>query len=765
LIVALLVLAVLRTSAQTTQVVYDDALENGWTSWGWATTINFANTSPVHSGSDSISVTCGGGNQALYLHAAAFDSTPYTNLTFWINGGASGGQHVQVQATLNGSAQTAVSLPPLPTNAWTQVNVSLSALGVADQPNMDGFWIQSQSASAIPTFYVDDISLQGGPAITNVAVSIAVDAQADRTPISPTIYGTAFASSNQLADLNFTMNRMGGNEETTDNWQINAHGKGADWYFESIADGSDTTPGATADDFVANSKNAGAQPLITVSMIGWQPKLGSGRSIIYSYSTNKYGPQTGTDPYLSAAGNGVSVTNDTLITWNNPNDAYFPTNVLFEQSYVQHLMGKWGASTNGGVRYYLLDNEETIWHSTHQDIHPVGATMQEIFTDMVTTAGMVKSNDPNALVTGPEEWGWPGYLYSGYDQQWSGQHNDFNPADYPDRATNGGWDYVPWLLNQFHQHDTNSGKRLLDYLTVHCYPQEGDVSSDTDVSEATSLLRNQTTRQFWDTNYVDPSWIDSIIMLIPRMQNWVATSYPGTKIGVTEYNWGAEGYINGATAEADLLGIFGKYGLNLATRWTTPDTGSPTYNAMKIYRNYDGNKSVFGDTSVSATGPNPDDVSVFAATRSSDGALTVMVINKQLTAAATATLSISNFFAAGSAQPWQLTSNNIITKLGNINLAGTTFTSTLPAQSITLFVLPAGTIPPPPSLTAGTVSRTNTFDLWLNGQSGQTYVVQTSTNFATWLPLQTNTLPSNSLHLVVSASAGSYRFYRAQWVP
>ena len=59
-------------------------------------------------------------------------------------------------------------------------------------------------------------------------------------------------------------------------------------------------------------------------------------------------------------------------------------------------------------------------------------------------------------------------------------------------------------------------------------------------------------------------------MLIPRMKNWVATYYPGTKIGITEYNWGAEGHINGATAQADILGIFGREGLDLATRWTTP---------------------------------------------------------------------------------------------------------------------------------------------------------------------------------------------------
>ena len=73
----------------------------------------------------------------------------------------------------------------------------------------------------------------------------------------------------------------------------------------------------------------------------------------------------------------------------------------------------------------------------------------------------------------PEEWGWSGYFYSGYDQQNSGYH---------DRAANGGWDYLPWLLNQLHQHDTNSGQRLLDYFTVHCYPQGGEGGNDISTS-------------------------------------------------------------------------------------------------------------------------------------------------------------------------------------------------------------------------------------------------------------------------------------------
>jgi len=411
-----------------------------------------------------------------------------------------------------------------------------------------------------------------------------------------------------------------------------------------------------------------------------------------------------------------------------------------------------------------MDNEHSIWFSTHQDIHPVGPTMLEIWTKMLATASMVKSNDPNVLVLGPEEWGWSGYLYSGYDQQWSGQHGDYNPAHYPDRATNGGWDYMPWLLNQFYQYNTNTGQRLLDYFTLHCYPQESGVGGD-DISTATELLRNQSTRQFWDSNYVDPSWINSVIMLIPRMKSWVSTYYPGTKLGITEYNWGAEGSINGATAQADLLGIFGWQALDLATRWTVPATNSPTYLAMKIYRNYDGNNSVFGDTSISATGTNPDDISTFAAVRSADGALTVMIINKQLTGLQPMTMTITNFHSSGMAQVWQLASSNVITRLANLSLAGNSLSNALPPQSITLFVLPAGTNPPPPVLTPGTVSATNAFDFWLNGQSGQSYIIQGSSNLTSWWPLQTNLLTDSTLLVAPAATNAPFRFYRALWVP
>ena len=63
-----------------------------------------------------------------------------------------------------------------------------------------------------------------------------------------------------------------------------------------------------------------------------------------------------------------------------------------------------------------------------------------------------------------------------------------------------------------------------------------------------------------------------------------------------------------------------------------------------MYLNYDGHGSQFGETSVSGTTSNPDELSIFAAMRS-DSALTVMVLNKT-TSSASAPISVANFQAA-----------------------------------------------------------------------------------------------------------------------
>ena len=526
--------------------------------------------------------------------------------------------------------------------------------------------------------------LAGTLAAQNPAVNISVDVAANRHAISPNIYGVAYGDATTLPQLNVPLNRLGGNNTSRYNWQLNADNRAADWYFESIGYSS-AVAGEVGDTFISNSKAGGAQAMMTIPMVGWVAKLGTNRAKLASFSQAKYGTQTGNDwQWFPDAGNGILASTGKAITGNDPNDADVAADSTFQQAWVQHIVGKWGAANAGGLRYYILDNEHSIWHSTHADVHPTGATMDEIKAKMLDYAAKIKTVDPAALVVGPEEWGWSGYLLSGYDQQYGSLHGW---SVMPDRNNHGGMDYLPWLLSQLKQNTVAGGLRPLDVFTVHYYPQGGEFGNDT--STATQLLRNRSTRSLWDPNYVDQSWIGTQVELIPRLRNWANTYYfPGTPVGITEYNWGAEGHINGATTQADILGIFGREGLDLATRWTTPDPSTPTFKAIQMYRNYDGAKSAFGDTSVSATVPNPDNVSAFAAVRSSDGALTIMVVNKYLTGSTPATVNLSQFTAGPAAHVWQLTSSNAIQHLADVSVSNGAITAQLPQQSVTVFVIP-----------------------------------------------------------------------------
>jgi PKD repeat protein len=584
------------------------------------------------------------------------------------------------------------------------------------------------------------LSLAAVAAAQNPAASVTVDVNANRRAIDPRVYGVAYASTAQLSDLNVPLNRYGGNNASRYNWQLNADNRDHDWYFESIADTS-SVAGERADTFISNTQAAGARAMITIPMLDWIAKLGPNRGKLASFSQAKYGAQTGSDAqWYPDAGNGILKSTGQYITGNDPNDANVANTSTYQQQWVQAMVNKWGPASSTSPRYYVLDNEHSIWHSTHRDVHPTGATMDEVLSRIKDYASQIRNADPAAQIVGPEEWGWSGYLFSGYDQQYGSL---YGWSYLPDRANHGGIDYLPWLLSQLKA----DGRHLLDVFTVHYYPQGGEFGND--VSTTMQLTRNKSTRSLWDPNYIDQTWINDKVMLIPRLRNWVNTYYvAGTPIGITEYNWGAEPYINGATTQADIYGIFGREGLDLAARWTTPDATTPTYKAMKMYRNYDGNKSTFGDTSVSATGPNPDNVAVFAAQRASDNALTVMLISKYLSGTTPVSLALNNFAGDGTAQVYQLTSANAITRLTDLAFTGSAPSITVPAQSITLLVFPTGTPNTPPvavasaSPTSGAAPLTVTFSsAGSNDPDGS--IASYSWNFGDGTALSTNPSPTH----------------------
>lgn len=537
-------------------------------------------------------------------------------------------------------------------------------------------------------------ALPGAARSDGALLELRVDSRAAGRPISPLIYGLNWADVATLRDLDTPLNRQGGNSCSRYHWQLNAHAAGADWYFQSLPSEGEGA-GARVHRFVEATRQAGAQAMVTLPMIDWLARLGPGRRKLASFSQARYGAQSGFDAqWFPDAGNGLRREDGQPLRGNDPADAGSPNSPALQQAWVQRLRRRHGSA----LRWYVLDNEPSLWHVTHRDVQPEGLTMDGALRRMVDYARAIRRADPEARIAGPEEWGWSGWFHSGYDQQWRRAQQWCCPG--PDRERHGGADYLPWLLAGLHEASQREGMRLLDACSLHVYPEGGEHGAD--VSPAMQRRRNRSTRALWDAGHVDESWIGEPVRLIPRLRDWVAQHFPGLQLALTEYSWGAEAHMNGATAQADLLGLFGREGLDLAARWEAPAAGTPTYLAMKLYRNPDGRRRGFGDRSLPVQGDDPDRLAAFAARRSDDGALTLMLVHKELAQDQPLRIRVDGWPhrpAAPAWQAWQLARSGSDGADGRSRAAisplplpthdaGEALALTLPAQSVTLLVLP-----------------------------------------------------------------------------
>jgi uncharacterized protein (TIGR03437 family) len=465
------------------------------------------------------------------------------------------------------------------------------------------------------------------------------------------------------------------------------------------------------DSFHLRNLKTGSASMSTFPLLDWLPKA-AGEC---SFSVKKYGAQKATAPDNSDCGNGV-LTNGTNIT-NDPNDAYIPVDPSFSQQWIQHEVATYGPGNAGGIRFWSLDNEPEWWDSVHYDVYKTatngkpGASYDDMLARDIRSALAIKQADPTALVTGPVPGGWSGMLFSKQDMYAGWGKAPYQYWDNPvDQQAHGGVSWLPYYLQQMKAAEAKNGFRLLDVLDVHAYIQPSGLSSSAG-NAAMETLRMTSTRALWDPNYTvpgggyeDATGAEQAPQMVPRLRQWVAQNYPGTMTGITEYNWGAQDSITGAIAQADILGIFGREALDLATVW--PNTLKPTDPAafsFGMFLNYDGSGSQFGNTSISATSDNPDVLSIFAAQRT-DSALTVLVLNKTA-GAITDTVSLANFNPAETAQVWQYSSANsgAIVRQPDLSYNGTTFSATFPADSMTLFVIPqsqGSMLVPQPSIAA-----------------------------------------------------------------
>lgn len=668
-------------------VIYEDAVGSAWSDWSWQTN-RTVDTAHVKSGASSLAVQYTAAWAAVSWHRSTPLATAgYSGLHFWVYG-LTGSKAIAVRVQINESDYSSQMYTFTPTpNAWTEITIPWSALGNPSQivrVNMQ----ELSGTTSPPAFYIDQLSVVAPV----VATKLSVDAKRNRHAISPYIYGmnTYSATAENTAmwqELALPVARFGGNHTSRYNWKLDASNSAADWYYENfrLTDATNLPSDSAANRFVDLNRTLNAQSLMTTPMMGYVAK----DATECSYRVSKFGAQAATDPWAHHAdcGNGVYAGGG-LITGANPLDTSLAIQPTFVRDWVTYLKKRYGAANTTGVRFYALDNEADLWHGTHRDAFPTALTYDQLRDRTYQYAAAIKTADAQAKILGPVFTQWTSLFMSPNDVQ----RGDYNTPD--DRLAHGNVPLIPWYLQQMKAYEQTNGKRILDYLDIHYYPAANGVALVSAGNDATQALRLRSTRSLWDSTYVDESWIKDmnidggVVQFIPRMKAWVSANYPNTKLAISEYNWGGFEHINGALAQADVLGIFGREGLDLATLWGIPKPTDPVAYAFRMFRNYNGAGGQFGTTSILASSTNQDDIAVYAAEETSGTALTIMVINKTK-AALTIPVALRNFTPNAKAQVWRYGAANTqaIQHLADKTVAATGWKDTFPAESITLYRL------------------------------------------------------------------------------
>jgi len=695
--------------AQAGLSLYTDNLVNGFQTWNWAA-LNLACSAPVHSGSYAIAVT-DGGNQALVFSRGEFNSSPHTNFTFWVNGGSSGGQLLQVQGLLDNNAQTVVKLTALAANTWQQISISLAALGVANKTNLTGFWIQGRSGGAQPVFYVDDVQLT--PTVPPAVVHLGADAGQLLRLVDARQFGLNTATWDGSLGNSSTLPML---------QQIGC--QALRWPGGSTSDGyhwaSDPAGNAT---FRSLATNLGAQVFTTINYGTGTPGEAAGW-VRMANQTNHCGFQY------------WEIGNECYGTWEIdsnavPHDPYtYATNAV---ACIQQMKAAYPAvPIKIGVVVVPGENSSSN-NATHFAVNPRTGATNYGWTPIVLSVMKNLGVPPDFLIYHF----YPQYTPSGWTFYSTSADSDpllLQVAENPSPSNWSDWASAAASLRQ----------QLTDYLGASSTNLELCVTENN--SDAGAMGRQSTslvnalyladsTSALMKTEFRSYLWWD--------LHNNYETD---GNLDPTIYGWRPNG----------------DYGvLNAA------NSPYPTYYAEKLLQNF----ARPGD-SVLASSSDILLLSAYAVRRT-NGALTLLVINKDLTTNLAAQVALTNFvpwsvatlLSYGVPQDQAAQTNGAAAlqdlAVGSYASAAANFSYNFPPLSLTLFTF----APRPAALTVQAV-RTNQVQLQLQGQSGAPYIIQRSPDLLNWSAVATNTLVGSSTNVPAPVAPGTpAQFFRAVWQP
>ena len=581
-------------------------------------------------------------------------------------------QSLSVSIAVSGSSGTPTGSIVLSSGSYTSSSTTLSS-GSATVTVPAG--VLSIGADTLTAKYTPDSSssstynsASGTGSVTVTAgnttgVTVNINALANRHQISPFVYGNNDETISEISDVGYTFSRWGGNDASNYNYLLQTRNAAADYYFETYGGAGDQVG------LIKNVQNAGSHALTTMAMMDWvagEAENSTNRN--WSFSVEKFGNQCSVDRWNTDAGNGQKTDCQTPVTTDAVTTAYYPlvdtaqecpsgttdgTTCIDRETWAKALAASFNTSSATcpvpyspitSCHFYDMDNEPDIWSGTHRDVHPAAAGYDELANLYEKEATNLKAWDPSAVRFGPVFCCW--WFY------WNGSNG-------ADKGNHGGVDFLPWWLNQVKWMDQINGARTLDVFDIHAYADCGSTTNFTNAQLQAATVKcagfywdpatvNSDTNNSWTTNE-EPN--PGIPFIIPRFKAMVNAIYPGTPLSFTE--WGAGLAQNSGTdfstaiADADTLGAFGREGLSFGSRWGGPSSGTPEYEAWKMFTNYDGAHHQFDSLSISdQNNGNSDLFTSYAALDSTGTTMTIMVLNKDPQNTAQVTFNLSGFDAS-----------------------------------------------------------------------------------------------------------------------
>lgn len=524
-------------------------------------------------------------------------------------------------------------------------------------------------------------------------VTFSLDATV-RTPISPYVYGANIIGTFKgiQDDSGIQFYRQGGNRFSAYNWETNYSHAGSDYHYQNdlwlcgLYQTECQNPGDVVKAFMKDAYRSTDALLLTVPMLDYVALTKSGGDVCRNRPDKKWECTNRKHWNLLFRRNLPSKPGKAKLSLTpDPKDGF-----VYQDEFVNWVNHQ-QKSHKGKKVFYSLDNEPGLWAETHKRVRPYGkhcvrsATYPELMEKSLNYAKMIKKMAPQTLIFGPAHYGFNS-LTTLQNVKWCHGHKE---------------DFATFYLKSLARAKLQNGSRhLVDVWDLHWYPEirsegkSGNRITRGATDAKTVLARLQAPRSLWQKDFKERTWIseDALgepLRLIPRLKNKVAKLNPGMKLAITEYNYGGEHHISGGIAQAEVLGVYGREGLYAAAFWSMgkESLGSAFIKgAFKLYGNYDGKGSAYGDHALSAATNGISRTTVFASSyQGKPGKLMIIAINKTAKPVV-AKLKAKGVTLGQKAQGYRIDADNAAPKaIGVIDL-GAAKQLTMPAMSVTALV-------------------------------------------------------------------------------